>query len=183
MVRAEPRSLEARARAAYEWGRWRAGVLRAARVIPALAVFCALHSQPLAGTLAAGLLVAAMIVWSWRGGIWGRAVWPGVLAGALPAVTPACGGLLRHGCSGRPCLEVCLWSCAAAGLICSATLAVWVVRVRAEDRRTFVLAAGLLSAATAAVGCTLYGLVGVGFLTVAVLASGAPLLLAQPRRA
>lgn len=111
--------------AAYERGRRRLGLRQALLVLPvgALAVWRGtwLEQGPIA--LAVFLLVAA---YAWRGGLWGRAVWPGLLGGTVAFGLPLLAtvtGLAPAGCGATTgCLSAAIAGGVGAG-ICVGRLA------------------------------------------------------------
>src|SRR5262245_14887626 len=76
------------ARRSYELGRLRASIRDTWVVLLAIAVGLLRHSNLWLIFAAAGVLFAVTTALSWRGQWWGRAVWPGYLAGAVPLLLP-----------------------------------------------------------------------------------------------
>ena len=153
-------ALGTRAWRVYELGRLRASIRDTWIVAPIVAVGVLRHSNLWLIFAAAVVLFAATTALSWRGQSWGRAVWPGYLAGAgpllLPILTPA-----QSVCwVGGSCWRVCVLLCPVGGLL--AGLAVGVLATRHEGGRLpFLTATTLVAAATGAIGCALAGLWGI----------------------
>jgi hypothetical protein len=169
--------LELRARRAYEVGRFAAAGGRAIPLVPLLAVALAGCSPPLAVLSCAGaLLIVVTLLW-WRGEQWSEGIWPGLGAGLFPLLLPALMETVSHGC--RPGL--CRWLpvvCAAGGMIGGCLLGVLAPRPRAGRLRPFVVAC-LVAALTGAIGCLLYGLVGLGVMAVGLAVGSAPVIVAR----
>ena len=153
-------ALEARARRAYQLGRVRASARDTWIVAPIATVGVLHHSNPWLIFGAAVVLFAAGTVLSWRGQSWGRAVWPGYLAGAVPLLLPTLTPAQSICWIGGSCWRLCVLLCPVGGLL--AGLAVGVLAMRQEGRRLpFLAATTLVAAATGAIGCALAGLWGI----------------------
>lgn len=174
-------ALAARARRAYELGRLGAGLRRAWPVVPMAMLSLAGCGQPGFAAGAAALLVAAVTLLSWRGEAWGRAVVPGLLAGALPLVVPLFVRALGHACAGGSCLPVCLVACGASGAAAGALLGVRAARL-ARGRGAFLAGGALVATLAGALGCVVAGATGLLGMAAGFLAATTPLLVASASR-
>ena len=176
-------ALGARARRAYEWGRLGASIRDTWIVAPIVAVGVLRHSNLWL------ILAAAVVLWtsstalSWLGQTWGRAVWPGYLAGAVPLLLPTLTPAQSVCWIGGSCWRLCVLLCPVGGVV--AGVAVGVLASRQEGHRlSFFAAATLVAAATGAIGCALAGLWGIAGMVAGGLVGAAPIYLgAQLRRA
>jgi len=179
MASSDAGHLARRARAAYERGRGRRAVVQAAPLVLLPASFAFWCAPPaLAAAAALGLFLGAT-AFLWRGEGYGRAVLPGVLAGAptlaLPMLVRAG---LGHVCHPGTCWNVCVAGCVAAGI--TAGLVLWWLAPRSgADRTRFLVAGTALAAATALPACSFAGLIGMGALVLGLVAAAAP-ALARP---
>jgi hypothetical protein len=181
-VSAEVETLVRRARVAYERGRWRRAVLRAAPLVllpAALAFWCA---PPVLAAASSSALLLGSVALLWRGEGYGRSVLPGVLGGAPALALPA---LVRtgmgHVCHASACWNVCVAGCVSAGIAAGAVLW-WCARREAPegpDRARFLMAGAAVAAVTALPACAFAGLLGMGALVAGLLAATAP-ALARP---
>ncbi len=169
--------LFARARVAYELGRLR-GSLRLAPFVVALAAVALACGRPLSlvATLA-GVLLAAGVGLSFAGGATGRAVVPGLLAGAVALTPPLLLHVVGHACAGPSCMTFGLPTCVAGGALGGMVIA---RRAIGEDL-AFVLVAAAVAAVTGTFGCSIAGAAGVVGMLAGTVAAGAPLLLAARR--
>jgi len=150
--------LEARARRAYETGRFHHAVQRAAPLVPLLALAllgCAPSHEVLA---CAGALLVVVTLLLWRGQEWGVGVGPGIVAGLLPLLFPSLVEAGGHLCISGGCLLLPV-VCAAGGLLGGLLLGVLAPRPRPDGMVPFIVACSVASL-MGAVGCLLYGLVG-----------------------
>src|SRR5688572_25313823 len=140
------RELMAKARRAYERGRLRRGLRAAAPAGLLSALSLPLSENPAISALIglAAVLFASEL--ARRGGPPGRAVGPGIRAGAGPLLLPLAVGLYEWltGCAScgdhaLACLLACVGGGLWAGLVLGAEAA------RAEDRVSFLLYGGLLA--------------------------------------
>ena len=171
-------NVAARARTAYERGRlrWALGRAAAAAAISAVAlVGCPSHAAPAACAAALGVLLAACL---WRGGAWAHGARLGFVAGLAPCLLPAA-ARAAHACNGSICLAmpaICIAAGVAAGLLLG-----WLgPRQRGHDDRRFWLAAASAALLAGATGCLAVGLAGLGGMALGLLAgAAAPLLAAR----
>ncbi|MCI0407025.1 MAG: hypothetical protein L0191_00455 [Acidobacteria bacterium] len=157
--------LEARSRRAYEVGRLTHAVLRVSPLVPLMAL-ALLGCSPSHEVLAcAGTLLLVVTLLFWRGQEWSVGVAPGIAAGLVPMLFPIIIQVGGHLCLPGSCLLLPA-GCAAGGLLGGSLLGIAAPRPRAGRMTPFIVAcsvAGLMGA----VGCLLYGLVGL-----AVMAAG-----------
>ena len=171
--------LEARARRAYELGRFR----RAARLAPFVllaagaAVAC---GRPLPLTaLIAGALLPICVGLAFAGGPAGRGVVPGLLAGSAALAMPLLVMTVGHACLGDSCMSLCLPACVAGGAVAGAVIAKLAARHERDAR--FLGGALAVAGLMGALGCTIAGTAGVAGMLAGVRAAGAPLLVAARR--
>jgi hypothetical protein len=163
----EPSELEARARRAYEGGRWRKGAVAALWAVPPT-LFALWGCSPERVWIHAPLLMAAAVLWTWRGGTSARGVVPGLKAGTLPTLVP----LVVHACAWSPMPRACLLTCVGGGLAAGAFMSVRAFRARESSPELW--AAGLFAVVTGALGCQMFGLSGLIGLGAGVLAGTTP---------
>lgn len=168
--------LAARARRAYELGRlrWALGRAAAAAAIAAVTlVGCAAPAAPAACAAALGALIAVCL---WRGGSWERGARLGFLAGLAPCLLPAAARAV-HACCDRFCLSLPP-VCVAGGVIAGILLG-W-LGLRVHGDRRFWLAAGAAAALAGSTGCLAAGLAGMAGMALGLLAgAAAPVLAAR----
>ena len=173
-------ALAARARFAYEWGRLRRAIVRA-WPIPVAALLAIRLGSTEAHVLALVVpLAGAAILFVWKGGVAGRAVAPGLAAGAAPLVLPGIAMDCAVACAAS-CQTWCTTSCVVAGILAGAFVGYRAARV-GDGGVLFAAVAATIAATTGAMGCLVGGVLGVtGMLTG--LAIGAfPVLVLIPRR-
>jgi len=172
-------ALEVRARRAYELGRLRAA-LRVAPLVVAAAAAAIACGRPLSLTLAlASALLLVCVAASYTGGAQGRAVMPGLMAGAAPFAMPLLLATVGGACFGPACLLLCLPACIVGGALAGAVIAR--IAARQMDDAWFVGSALAVAALTGALGCTVAGAVGVLGMLAGTVAVGAPVLVAARR--
>jgi hypothetical protein len=166
-------ALHAHARWAYEGGRLRTALLRAAWLVPtgvlAHAAGTGLEAA-LAGTAALVVVTAAL---HWRGQDHARGARAGLIAGLAPFAIP----LLARGtgvlCTARVCAILPV-ACVAGGLLGGVVLGLARPRLRATP---FWAAALCTTLAAGALGCLWAGLSGILGLALGVALGAAPVLL------
>ena len=168
--------LETRARRAYELGRlrWSLRFAPFALAAGAVAVACG-RPLGLSGVLSAALLSLAVGL-AFRGGSAGRAVMPGLLAGAAAMAMPLLLATVGHSLFGASCMAFCLPICVVGGALCGAVIA-----LRGEHEPGFLLAAITVAGVTGALGCTMVGTAGVVGMLAGTVLGGAPVLIAARR--
>lgn len=174
-MEANERELAARARRAYEWGRLRIALRVTWYVVPLVAVSLIACSVP-ARTIATGVLLFLIAVgMRWRGGVHGRAVMPGLVAGlgafSAPLLATAVAGL--PGVAPGSVLDIAYF---AGGAITGCLIGVGAFRVEAEGTR-FLVSAALVGGLTGSLGCVLGGLGGILGMALGLLAATAPVLV------
>jgi hypothetical protein len=170
--------LAARARAAYERGRlrWALGRAAAAAALSAIALIgCPSHAAPAACVAALGVLLAACL---WRGGAWALGARLGFAAGLAPCLLPAA-ARAAHVCNASICLAmpaICVGGGVVAGLLLG-----WLgPRQPGHADRRFWLAAASAVLLAGATGCLAAGLAGLGGMALGLLAgAAAPALAAR----
>ena len=153
-------ALRERALRAYERGRLRLAFRRGAWALPVVALMLAVCPRSTLTAGAAALLPAAAVALLWRGEAWGRAVKPGLLAGAAPLALPATLTASGHVCVFGACLQVCVAGCLGAGLLAGLVLGVRALALRA-GRGPFLLAASALVLLVGVPACAFAGVLGV----------------------
>lgn len=153
-------TLEARARSAYERGRWRTGAQAAWPALVMAGICVALGGQPLA-TLTIGVALAVVIAMAThRGRNASRAVIPGLLTGALPLMVGLIACRVPHACAAGLCVSWCAPLCLTAGALAGLFLSVRTKRASVERRPSLLVAAGIAVLA-GSLGCLVVGLGGV----------------------
>jgi hypothetical protein len=113
-----------------------------------------------------GVVLAALTTVSiWRGGIAGRAVMPGLVAGLASLVLPM---LTGRGCSlwgETNASRLCWLACIVGGLASGGVVAYFASRVK-QDRGAFVFVAGATAALAGSLGCVIGGLGGIASMVV-----------------
>jgi hypothetical protein len=172
--------LAARARRAYETGRFGSGFSRAVLLLPlpGLAFLCCADPTR---SLVTGLgLVAAVTFCLWRGGALRRGVRPGLIAGGVPLMIPLVSQATGQMCAAGRCLldpTVCI----LAGLAGGVALGVLAPRPR-DAQGVPLMTASLIAGLAGSVGCWMYGLVGIGGMVVGLVAGAAPVLVVRRAR-
>lgn len=179
--------LSARARRAYERGRWSAALCRSVWLTPiaAAALICCRHpAVPLA---AAGGLVIAVTLFLWLGRPWRAGLVPGLISGMPPLLIPFLAHADRAGCSASGC-GVDATLCIVAGVAGGLALGIAAPLRRAPfaaglpDGPTFgapLVSALVVAGLSGAVGCGLYGLIGLTGMILGLAAGAAPVLAAR----
>jgi hypothetical protein len=169
MTDVEIERLEARARRAYERGRWRLAVASAWPVLLLSGLCIALGGQPLATACVAIALAVTIVLAVVHGRGHAKAVVPGLLAGALPLLAGLLACRFPHTCGAVACFEFCAPLCLGAGMIAGFAL---VVR-RHRSSASSLWVAGLIALLTGALGCFFVGLGGIGGMLLGVPLGGA----------
>ena len=177
----EMTDLERRARRAYELGR----LSQALRIVPwvllpaAVALLC---GRPVGLILAlCGGALAVSIALLVRGGMAGRSVGPGLLAGWAALVPPLLLRTAGHACFGDSCMALGLPVCAASGALSGILIGRLVLRRGGGP--AFWIGAATLAGLTGAMGCSIGGTFGIlGMIAGAVAGSAPALVLARTGR-
>jgi len=173
--------LLARARRAYEMGRISAAMLRSVWLVPVLGLSLLCCSDP-TWSLASGMgLIAAVTCCLWWGQAWGRGVWPGLIAGLVPMIAPLVMQMGGHCCSMGDRCYLYPGVCILAGIAGGVALALIAPRPR-EGHGVPFFAASLITGLAGAVGCLVYGLIGVAGMVLGLLAGAAPILVTRRAR-
>jgi len=173
-------AIQARARRAYESGRLAFALRRAVWLVPLVWLASSGCSEP-AAILAGGAgLVAAVTFCLWRGEAWRRGVAPGLLAGSIPMLAPTVLHAARHVCTGGVCLLMPTL-CILAGIAGGLALGALAPRPREAGGAPF-LSACLIAGFAGSVGCLIYGTIGVGAMTLGLLAGATPVLAVRRPR-
>lgn len=152
--------LEARARAAYERGRWRLGVQAAWPALVMAGICVALGGRPLASLGLGAALALVIAIATHRGGEAARAVIPGLLTGALPLTVGLIACRVPHACAAGLCVSWCAPLCLSAGAIAGLFLGVRAKRAPIE-RRASLLVSTSIAVLAGSLGCLVVGLGGV----------------------
>ncbi|MDC0745452.1 hypothetical protein [Polyangium mundeleinium] len=175
------RELAARARRAYELGRLRSTAKILVYLAPAVALALLGGSAGIAWTVGVGAALGMSAVGLlWRGGALGRAVRPGLMAGAIPLLAPLVLRATGHCCMAGACSPLCLPVCTSAGLAAGIVVGLRAVG-ESEGRRGFTLSASVIAALMGALGCMGMGLGAVGGMAVALALGSAPLAVVGMR--
>lgn len=178
-----PAASRGRTRCAYERGRVLAGLRLAAWVLPMVAFAVLLQGDPAARLSVGGALFATAATFGWRGGAWGRAVIPGLLAGAVPMGLPMLARASDAGCAlaGMSCTTWCLAACLAGGTIAGALLGYRAART-SEARLAAFCASGVVAVMTGSLGCLVIGSAGLLGLVAGFGITAVPVLAVATRR-
>lgn len=160
--------LKTRSLRAYERARLRDALLLA---IP-IAGVAAVGTSSWIGAVVVFVVAAALLH---RGEDFGRAVLPGVLAGAIPMVMVTFSMRFGHACvEPGSCTRLCLAACAVGGVIAAA-----VVHLHARNAKTprrAWMGAALVATALGGAACTCLGAMGVAAMLAGLLLGAAPRL-------
>jgi len=172
--------LAARARRAYEIGRFGSALSRAVLLLPLpFLVFlcCADPGRSIATVVG---LVAAVTFCLWRGEALRRGVRPGLIAGAVPLGIPLVAMATGRLCAaGRCFLDPTV--CVVAGIAGGVALGLFAPRPR-DAHGIPLVAASLIAGLAGSVGCWMYGLIGIGGMVVGLAAGAAPVLALRKAR-
>ena len=165
------------ARRAYERGRLGAAVRRSVFLLPVVGV-ALLCCTSVAGTLVGGASLFALITLClWRGQEYRRGVRPGLVAGFVPLFLPILAQTGGHLCVSDRCLLFPA-VCGLGGLLGGIALGILAPHPRDSQGIPFVTAC-LIAGLAGSVGCLLYGLVGLGVMTLGLLLGATPVLAAR----
>lgn len=178
MRRNEPNSIRARALWAYELGRLRLGLRAALFVIPMIGITLLANQQHEIPLIMGGLLLILAIGLLWRGETYGRAVMPGLLAGAAPLLLPLVLRAGGHCCFGGACWSVCMLGCIGGGLVTGVVLGL-ASAAQPQQRWTFLGTAMLIAGVAGMLGCLIVGAAGILGMTLALLVSSSTVALAS----
>jgi hypothetical protein len=173
MVSIDSSPERARARRAYELGRWRLALRVAPAVLGMLVLSFRVGSHPVLTVLAGATLLGLALAFRWRGQVWGRAVMPGLLAGSAPLVLPPLLRSAGHCCIGNTCWSFCMLGCTLGGLLAGVAIGVASAREK-EGRLKFLGAATVLAGLAGSLGCAIVGAAGIAGMALAVILSSLP---------
>jgi hypothetical protein len=168
---------EGRARRAYELGRLGFGARRAVPLLFPMALAIRGCGAPQEVLVCGGALFVAVTLFLWRGQDWKTGVGPGITAGLAPLLLPVLTRGAGHLCDPGTCLLLPA-VCAFGGLLGGVLLCLLAPRPKAGRAVPFVVAC-TVAALTGAVGCLLYGVVGLLVMGAGLAAGMAPLLVAR----
>lgn len=151
--------LEARARGAYERGRWRLGIASAWPALVLAGLCISLGGKPMITVSIAVVLGVTIAIAVHRGRHHARAVVPGLLAGALPMLAGLLACRIPHVCAGPTCLQFCAPLCLGAGAVAGLWLVVGKRRAGNSDVPSLWVAT-VIALLTGALGCFFVGLGG-----------------------
>lgn len=169
-------TLKARARRAYESGRWTRALLASILIPPAASLAFVRCAQPLESVVSSVALAALVAALLQRGQDWGRGARAGLAAGLAPFLLPI---LIETFGSPELC-EQLPWFCGAGGVAAGLVLAARRRRPIA-DGRAYWTAACLVAVLAGAVGCWLAGAAGLAGLAAGFALGAVPALV--PRTA
>jgi hypothetical protein len=162
----------ARARRAYESERLR---LASWWLLPALALaaVAAAFGAKLSVAVGVGAMLAALaMTLGWRGQSLGRAVFPGMVAGAIPLVLALSARAIGHVCTGTGCVSLCIPACSCGGVLAGLLIAFAGRRLHA--RLAFTTGAAALALLVGALGCSCAGYGGIVGLAVGLFVGVVP---------
>lgn len=166
------------ARRAYERGRLRLGLLPALLTLLFTLISLSLGREPLySGAIGLGLAAIA-VLFTYRGGIPGRAVLPGLVAGMPPLLFPWALRSVGHYCTSGSCHSLCLLGCVSGGLVAGFLLGKWATNQSA--RYTFLASGGILATGAGLLSCTMAGAAGMVGMSAALVLSSVPILMLRP---
>ncbi|MCZ6715368.1 MAG: hypothetical protein O7B29_15625 [Deltaproteobacteria bacterium] len=149
----------ARARRAYEWGRVRFALRVTGYILPLVVVSLAACAVP-ERTIATGILLLLVAVgMRWRGGVYGRAMTPGLLAGLGAFAAPLLASAIES-LSGATLGSILGPAYFIGGAVTGCVVGLRASRLETDEGR-FLLSAGLVAALTGSLGCVLGGAGGV----------------------
>lgn len=148
-----------RAVRAYERGRALHATKRALPlaflVVFAIVFGARMHTSVFFGVVA---LIAAWVL-SWRGQSMGRAVLPGMIAGAVPLGLALAAQAYGHVCTGSGCMSLCVPACSLGGAVAGALIVLGARRATA--RSVYIASASGLALMVGSLGCSCVGYGGV----------------------
>lgn len=169
--------LRERARRSYEWGRLAGAAGRSVLLLPALGAASLCCPNPGAIVPGGAGLFAVVIFCLWRGQEFRLGVRPGLVAGFVPLVLPILVQAIGHACAPGRCLLFPA-VCALGGLAGGIALGILAPHPR-EGRGIPFVTACLIAGLAGSVGCVLYGLFGLGVMTLGLLLGAGPILAAR----
>ena len=169
--------LEKRSRRAYELGRFAAAARQALPLVPLIALALSGCAAPRQVLVCGGALLVAVTLLRWWGLEFGAGVGPGIVAGLVPLLLPVLTQIVGHRCPTGGCLLLPA-VCAFGGLAGGVFLGALAPRPRAGGMVPFIVACSV-AALTGAVGCVLFGLIGLAVMAAGLAAGAVPLVAAR----
>ncbi len=127
--------------------------------------------------LIGALLALASVTFGWRGGAYRRAVTPGLMAGAMPALLPlyshTCAVACNSSCNDSSWTSVCMIACWGGGLAAGIAMGIFAARERDASWPARV-SGGVLVVLAGSLGCWVGGVPGIVGMCLALLASAPP---------
>ncbi len=182
MALIDPRVLEAQARRAFEVGRLKHGAVNALYVGPMIALSLLACGKPLLSLSGGALLLTLAVGFGSRGGVFGRAVVPGLIAGSAPLLLPLVMRTGGHCCVSGACWSWCMLGCIGGGLLAGITVGVTSVAER-EQRGLFLFSATLIAGLGGVLGCAVAGAAGMTAMALAAVTASLPTALLARARA
>jgi hypothetical protein len=175
MTEIDPRT---RSRRAYESSRIRLGLASALPVVPLVALSASLCGNPaLALVLGTALFIFAASLHA-RGQVYGRAVTPGILAGAGPLLLPLALQTSGYCCVAGLCLPGCMLACIGGGILAGVAIGVTAAAQQLE-RRSFLACALAVAGLTGALGCAAAGVAGLIGMAITICLTSVPIYFAR----
>lgn len=171
--------LKSRTRRAYELGRLRLGIGPALGALSMIVFSIMIGRDPAFSFGLGSLLLTLAVGFAVRGGLLGRAVGPGLLAGMAPLVLPAALRFSGHCCAGGACYSLCLFGCIGGGVFGGFVLGS--AAASGPDRYRFLAAASLLTGSAGLLGCMVAGAAGMIGMAIAVALASLPIVVLAPR--
>lgn len=181
MAQIDPRVLESRARRAFELGRLKHGAVNALYVLPMIALSLLACGTPMLSLTGGAVLLSLAVGFGSRGGVLGRAVVPGLIAGSAPLLLPLLMRTGGHCCVSGACWSWCMLGCIGGGLLAGIAVGVTSIAER-EQRGLFLFSATLIAGIGGVLGCAIAGAAGMTAMAFSAVAASLPTaLLARPR--
>jgi len=182
MAQISSHTLQSRARRAFEAGRLKHGAGTALAALPMIALSLLACGKPMLSLGSGVLLLALAVGLGSRGGVMGRAVVPGLIAGSAPLLLPLLMRTGGHCCVSGACWSWCMLGCIGGGLLAGLTVGFTSIAER-EQRGLFLFSATLIAGVGGILGCAVAGAAGMTAMVVAAVAASLPTaLLARPSR-
>jgi hypothetical protein len=175
-------ALRSRARGAYERSRLGLGVRAALPVLPMAALSLLVCERPALTLACGGLLFVLAVALRARGGSYGRALVPGLLAGSAPLILPLVLRASGHCCIGGACWSLCMLGCTLGGLVAGVAIGVAAAMER-DQRGAFLLSATLVAGLAGVLGCAMAGASGIAGMALAIAGASIPTAIAARARA
>jgi len=182
MDRIEHPGLRAEARRRYEKGCLLLALSRSAPLLAVVPVILLLARSRSLAAASALLLLATSVLFLFQGRAYGRALLPGLLAGAIPFGLCALASRAGVVCTAQVCVQLCLASCISGGLIAGFLVGRRAAKLP-SGRLGFLASAGWVTVVVATPVCAIAGASGVLGMLFGLAVGTAPGLLLAPRPA